>query len=77
METCQKAFRREVLSGLVLHENGFAIEPEITAQVARRGWRVMELQVSYAGRDKASGKKITVSDGLRAVATILRQCRRP
>jgi len=77
METCQKAFRREVLSGLVLRENGFAIEPEITAQVARRGWRVVELPVSYAGRNKASGKKITVSDGLRAVATILRQCWRP
>jgi len=73
METCQKAFRREVLAGLELRENGFAIEPEITAQVARGGWRVVEIPVFYAGRTKASGKKITVVDGLRAVATILRQ----
>ena len=72
METCQKAFRRAVLDGMQLHENGFAIEPEITAAVAKAGWRVREIPVRYAGRDKADGKKIGFKDGLYAIACILK-----
>ena len=72
METCQKAFRREVLAGLVLHENGFAIEPEITAQVARTGCRIQEIPVSYTGRSKAAGKKIGLRDGLWTIVCIVR-----
>jgi predicted esterase len=55
-----------------LQEDGFAIEPEITAAVARAGWRVREIPVRYAGRDKADGKKIGFKDGLYAIACILK-----
>jgi predicted esterase len=72
METCQKAFRRDVLHSMELQENGFAIEPEITAAVARAGWRVQEVPIRYAGRDKAGGKKIGFKDGLYAIACILK-----
>ncbi len=53
METCYKAFRREVLEDLVIEEDRFGFEPEITAKVARGGWRVYEVGISYAGRTYA------------------------
>ncbi len=69
---CYKVFRREVLAGLRLRENGFGFEPEITARVARGGWRVYEVPISYAGRTYAEGKKITWRDGLRALWHVVR-----
>ena len=72
METCYKAFRREVLEGLTLREDRFGFEPEFTARVAGRGYRVYEVPISYSGRDYAEGKKITWRDGVAAVRTILR-----
>ncbi len=72
METCYKAFRREVLDGLSLREDRFGFEPEFTARVARAGYRVYEVPISYSGRDYAEGKKITWKDGVSAVRTILR-----
>ena len=71
METCFKAFRREVLQSFELEENRFGIEPELTAKVARGGWRIYEVGISYAGRTYEEGKKIGWRDGVRAVYCIL------
>jgi glycosyltransferase involved in cell wall biosynthesis len=72
METCYKAFRREVLESIELEEDRFGIEPEITAKVAAGGWRVYEVGVSYSGRTYEEGKKIGWRDGLRALFCIVR-----
>lgn len=72
METCYKAFRREVIQELDLRENRFGIEPEITAKVARGGWRIYEVGISYSGRTYAEGKKIGWRDGVHAARCILR-----
>jgi len=69
---CYKVFRREVLAEMKLRENRFGFEPEITARVAKGGWRVFEVPVSYAGRTYAEGKKITWRDGLRALWHVVR-----
>ena len=72
METCYKAFRRPVLDSFVIEENRFGIEAEITAKVARGGWRVYEVGISYDGRTYAEGKKIGWKDGIRALYCIVR-----
>ena len=71
METCYKAFRREVLDSFTLEEDRFGIEPEITAKVARGNWRIYEVGISYAGRTYAEGKKIGWRDGIRAIYCIV------
>lgn len=70
--TCYKAFRREVLSGIELREDRFGFEPEVTAKVAKQGWRVYEVPISYYGRTYAEGKKITWRDGFKAIWCIVR-----
>jgi glycosyltransferase involved in cell wall biosynthesis len=76
METCYKAFRREVLQGLRLRSNRFGFEPEITAKVARRrqggSWRIYEVPVSYSGRTYEEGKKIGLGDAFNALYCIVR-----
>lgn len=72
METCYKAFRREVIQSIHLEEDRFGIEPELTAKVAKGGWRVYEVGISYAGRTYAEGKKIGWRDGVRAIYCIVR-----
>ncbi len=72
METCYKAFRREVLDSLELTEDRFGIEPEITAKVAAGGWRIYEVGISYSGRTYDEGKKIGWRDGMRALSCIVR-----
>jgi glycosyltransferase involved in cell wall biosynthesis len=72
METCYKAFRREVIQSLHLVEDRFGIEPEITAKVARGKWRVFEVGISYTGRTYAEGKKIGWRDGVSALFCILK-----
>lgn len=74
METCYKVFRRDVIDEIAptLRSNRFGFEPEITAKVARRGYRVYETPISYHGRDYDEGKKITWRDGLAALVHILR-----
>ncbi len=72
METCYKVFRRDALRGMVLRENRFGFEPEITAKLARRRCRIVERPVSYEGRGYEEGKKIGVRDGLQALYCILR-----
>jgi glycosyltransferase involved in cell wall biosynthesis len=72
METCYKAFRREVIQGIELEEDRFGIEPEITAKVAAGGWRIYEVGISYSGRTYDEGKKIGWRDGVRAFVCIVR-----
>jgi glycosyltransferase involved in cell wall biosynthesis len=72
IETGYKAFRSDVLLGLGLRSDGFAIEPEIAAKVCKRGLRLYELPISYYGRSYAEGKKITWRDGVTAVVTLVR-----
>ncbi len=72
METCYKAFRREVIQSIDLQEDRFGIEPEITAKVAWAKWRVYEVGISYSGRTYAEGKKIGWRDGVSAVRAITR-----
>jgi glycosyltransferase involved in cell wall biosynthesis len=72
METCYKVFRREVLDGMKLKSDRFGFEPEVTQKVARGGWRVYEVPISYHGRDYAEGKKIGWKDGVSAIYTIIK-----
>jgi glycosyltransferase involved in cell wall biosynthesis len=72
IETCYKAFRREVLSGIVIEEDRFGFEPEITAKIAHRGLIIFEVGISYYGRTYAEGKKIGWRDGIRAIYAILK-----
>ena len=72
METGYKVFRKEVLDNLTLHSNRFAIEPEMTAKVAKQQVRIFEVPISYSGRTYAEGKKIGWKDGVAAVWAILR-----
>lgn len=62
METCYKAFRRDVIQRIELHQDRFGFEPEITAKIARRRLRVCEVPISYQPRTYAEGKKIGVRD---------------
>src|SRR4029079_753203 len=72
METCYKMFRREVIQSIVLQEDRFGFEPEVTAKIAERDCRVYEVGISYSGRTYEEGKKIGWRDGLRAVWCILK-----
>jgi len=72
METCYKVFDRRVLDGITIVSNRFDFEPEITAKVLRRGFRIYEVPISYAGREPDEGKKITWRDGLGALRALIR-----
>ncbi len=72
METCYKLFDRRVLADITIESDRFEFEPEITAKVLRRGHRIYEVPISYAGREVSEGKKITWRDGLGALRTLVR-----
>ena len=72
METCYKLFDAEVLEGLTIESNRFDFEPEITAKVLRRGHRIYEVPISYAGREPHEGKKITWRDGISALRALIK-----
>jgi glycosyltransferase involved in cell wall biosynthesis len=72
METCYKAFRREVIQSIPLEEDRFGFEPEVTVKIAKRGLRVYEVGISYSGRTYAEGKKIGWKDGFRALWCLLK-----
>jgi glycosyltransferase involved in cell wall biosynthesis len=76
METCYKVFRREVIEAInpVLKEDRFGCDPELTAKVARRRYRVYEVGISYFGRTYQEGKKIRFGDACRVFWCILRYC---
>ena len=72
METCYKVMRTDVLRSMELRSNGFGIEPEITAKVFKRRYRVYEVPISYDGRGYDEGKKITWRDGIVALWVLLK-----
>jgi glycosyltransferase involved in cell wall biosynthesis len=72
METCYKAFTREVADQLDLKAPGWGFDPEITAQILRRGYRVYEVPISYTGREFEEGKKISWRDGLTVLWTLIK-----
>jgi glycosyltransferase involved in cell wall biosynthesis len=72
METCYKAFRREIIEKVTIEENRFGFEPEITAKVAKLGARIYEVGISYAGRTYTEGKKIGWRDGISAIRCIIK-----
>jgi len=72
IEACYKAFRREVIDSIELRENRFGFEPEIVAKVAKKGFRIYEVGISYYARTYAEGKKIGWKDGVRAIYCIFR-----
>ncbi len=72
METCYKVFDAQVLEGLTIVSDRFEFEPEITAKVLRRGFRIYEVPISYAGREHDEGKKITWRDGFGAMKALVK-----
>ena len=72
METCYKVMRAEVLRSMTLESNGFGIEPELTAKIFKRGYRVYEVPITYDGRGYDEGKKIGWRDGVVALWVLLR-----
>jgi glycosyltransferase involved in cell wall biosynthesis len=72
METCFKAMRIDVLRSMTLQSERFGIEPEVTAKIFKRGYRVYEVPITYDGRGYEEGKKITWKDGVVAVWTLLK-----
>ena len=72
METCYKAFRREIIQAIPIEENRFGFEPEITVKVAKRRLRIYEVGIGYWGRTYEEGKKIGWRDGVRALWCLLK-----
>jgi glycosyltransferase involved in cell wall biosynthesis len=72
METCYKLFDRRVLAGITIESQHFDFEPEITAKILRRGYRIYEVPISYAGREISEGKKISWHDGFGAIMALVR-----
>jgi len=72
METCYKVFRRDVIQGIIIEENRFGFEPEITAKLAQKKLSIYEMGISYNGRTYKEGKKIGWRDGIRALYCIIR-----
>lgn len=72
METCYKMFRREVIQSIHLEERRFGFEPEITARLARKRYRIYEVPISYHPRTFEEGKKIGVADAFRALYCIIK-----
>jgi glycosyltransferase involved in cell wall biosynthesis len=72
METCYKVMRVDVLRSMELKSNGFGIEPELTAKVFKRRYKVYEVPISYDGRGYDEGKKITWRDGVVALWVLLK-----
>ncbi len=72
METCYKAFRREIIQNIRIRENRFGFEPEITAKISKLDCRIFEVGISYYGRTYKEGKKIGWKDGIRAIYCIIK-----
>lgn len=72
METGYKAFRAPIIKSMRIRSNRFDFEPEITAKVLKRGYRIYEVPIYYAGRDYSEGKKITWRDGFAAIWALVR-----
>ena len=73
VNTCYKIFRKEMLDGVKLKENRFLIEPEISIALAKKGYRITEVRIRYAGRTYADGKKIKASDGIAQIFYMIKR----
>jgi hypothetical protein len=71
MEVCQKMFRSTLINKIILRENRFGFEPEVTVKLARLGARFYEVGVPYMGRRREEGKKIRWIDGVRALYCLI------
>ncbi|MGF1573525.1 MAG: glycosyltransferase [Sumerlaeia bacterium] len=71
METCYKLVRADILKSLIIKSNGFDLEPELTAKLARWGARIYEVPISYKGRTYAEGKKIKLKDAFAALRAMI------
>ena len=72
METCYKAFRSDVIKSFTIKSNRFDFEPEITAKILKKKYRLVETPISYNGRKFSEGKKITWKDGIDAILTLVK-----
>jgi len=72
METCYKAFKREIIQSIHIEENRFGFEPEVTAKIAKLKCRIVEVPISYRPRTVEEGKKIGFKDGVRALYCIVK-----
>lgn len=72
IETCYKVFKSEIIKEIKIEENGFGFEPEITAKIAKKNYRIYEIGISYYGRTYSEGKKISWIDGIKAIYFILK-----
>lgn len=72
METCYKMFKRKVIKDIKLKSDGFEFEPEITAKILKRGYKIHQIPIKYFPRAKREGKKITWLDGIKAIWTLLK-----
>ena len=72
VETGYKAFKTPLIKSIRIEEDGFGVEPEIVAKLARKGCRIYEVGISYSGRTYAEGKKINWKDGFRAIYAIFK-----
>ena len=72
MEVGYKVFKAEVIKNIQIKSGRFGVEPELTAKIAKGGWRIYEVPIQYHGRDYAHGKKITWRDGIAAICHIIR-----
>jgi glycosyltransferase involved in cell wall biosynthesis len=72
METCYKCFRADLVRDIPLHSRRFEFEPEITAKILKRGYRIYEVPIAYYGREYEEGKKITGWDALPAMWTLIK-----
>ena len=72
METCYKAFKRDVIQSIAIEEKRFGFEPEVTAKISKKNLRIYEVGISYYGRTYSEGKKIGWKDGVRAIYCILK-----
>ena len=72
IETCYKAFTKDVLKRCAFEENRFGFEPEFTAKVSKLGVRIYEVGISYSGRSYKEGKKVGWKDGFSAIRCILK-----
>jgi glycosyltransferase involved in cell wall biosynthesis len=72
METCYKVFRKSVVKGMILRSNRFEIEPELTAKILKRGYKIYEVPISFRPRNFSEGKKINWRDGVKALYAIIK-----
>lgn len=72
METCYKMFRKNIIKDLIITENKFGLEPEISSKIISKGYNIIEVPISYYPRTKKEGKKIKFSDGIEAIKCIFK-----